>query len=79
MKISNLRDKIKIIANFKGEKNVTLSMIFAKVREYYTIIVLCIHFFFFGYERKCNGKQHFFLSLGLYLATQYVILTSCKY
>ena len=61
MKISNLRDKIKIIANFKGEKNVTLSMIYAKVREYYTIIVLCIHFFFFfGYERKCNGKQHFF-------------------
>ena len=47
MKISNLRDKFKIIANFKGEKNVTLSMIYAKVREYYTIIVLCIHFFFF--------------------------------
>ena len=42
MKISNLRDKIKIIANFKGEKNVTLSMIYVKVREYYIIIVLCI-------------------------------------
>ena len=42
MKISNLRDKFKIIANFKGEKNVTLSMIYVKVREYYIIIVLCI-------------------------------------
>ena len=56
------------------KKNVTLSMIYVKVREYYTIIVLCTCvcvcvFFFFGYERKCNGKQHFFVLGSLFSYT----------
>ena len=55
MKISNLRDKFKIIANFKGEKNVTLFMIYVKVREYYIIIVLCIRVcVFWKNEKKLN-------------------------
>ena len=69
MKISNLRDKFKIIANFKGEKNVTLSMIYAKVREYYTIIVLCIHFFFLGMRENVMASNIFFVLGSLFSYT----------
>ena len=71
MKISNLRDKFKIIANFKGEKNVTLSMIYAKVREYYTIILLCIHFFFFflGMRENVMASNIFFVLGSLFSYT----------
>ena len=69
MKISNLRDKFKIIANFKGEKNVTLSMIYAKVREYYTIIVLCIPFFFLGMRENVMASNIFFVLGSLFSYT----------